>query len=144
MESERNENKALAQLPFVSGKCFWRVKASGDWLKDSQKGAEYARCYVACTRTTGRGPLLSWIVKDMLKANSWTGIEAAFLASIGQYALGAAHDGLTRDRALLVIREGDRHHADNAKTNGAVVELKGRVVRAKAVRGEQCGRNKLT
>lgn len=144
MVHERNENTETAQLPFVGDKRFWSVAASGDWCEDSRKGAEYARLYVAHIRATGRGPLLSWIVKDMIKAGSWTGIEAAFLAAVGQFAQAVVPDDLTRERVLRTLREGNGHHADDAKPHRAVEQLKRGVVRAKAVRHQQCRRNKLS
>jgi len=136
MRCERNENTETAQLPFVGDERFWSVAASGDWGEDSRKGAEYARLYVAHMRATGRGPLLSWIVKDMIKAGTWTGIEAAFLVAVGQFAQAVVP-------VLSTVRESDGHHADDGRPHRAVEQLKRRVVRAKAVRGEQCRRNKL-
>lgn len=76
-------------LPFVrdnnndteSHRSFWDVAQSGDWLDDCTVGHQYARIYMARRQRYG-APILSWIVRDMIRAGRYTGIEAGFISAI--------------------------------------------------------------
>lgn len=74
-------------LPFVGTtttppeKSFWVVSGGRDWSEDCIVGSEYARLYLdhACTP-------LPWIVRDMVAAGKWTGVEVGFCSVIGRAA----------------------------------------------------------
>lgn len=135
MIRERKRNK----LPFVSAESCWGVVATGDWETDSGLGAEYARLYVRAMRDAGRGPLLSWIVRDMMRSGTWTGIEAAFLSTVGRYA------GADPPPPLCTLRgERNGHNAHNGHANGAVMQFKGRIAGPKTVGDQKRRRKKLS
>lgn len=80
-------------LPFVREKkdddqrrMFWDVLPSGDWTEDCLVGTEFARIYSLQIGTRG-APLLSWIVRDMIHAGRFTGVEAGFINSLPIIAL---------------------------------------------------------
>lgn len=83
-------------LPFVStiprtDRCFWSVEPAGnDWVMDSAVGAEYARIYLDQRTIPGPCPALAWIIRDMVKAGRWTGVEAGF-ASVIERAAAQGH-----------------------------------------------------
>jgi hypothetical protein len=64
-----------------NGRRYWDVLPSGSWKEDVQIGSEYARIYLhwACK---GLGPLPCWVVRDMIAAGSYTGVEAGFIQGI--------------------------------------------------------------
>jgi hypothetical protein len=64
-----------------NGRRYWDVLSSGSWREDVQVGAEYARVYLHWARE-GLGPLPCWIVRDMITAGSYTGVEAGFIQGI--------------------------------------------------------------
>jgi hypothetical protein len=78
------------RLPFVltrrgPGSCdsryksLWHVTPSGVWHQDCKLGEEYARIYLEQEQAGKLVPLLGWIVRDMIAAGRYTGIEAAFI-----------------------------------------------------------------
>lgn len=67
---------------------FWLVEPSGDWKDDTHIGSEYGRIYLEHARRTHRGPLLGWVVADMIRGGQFTGVEAGFLSVVGRAALG--------------------------------------------------------
>lgn len=84
----RRNDLGAAALPFVGSttatpeKSFWVVDGGGgDWTEDCVVGSEYARLYLAHARTP-----LPWIMKDMVAAGKWTGVEAGFCAVVGRAA----------------------------------------------------------
>lgn len=78
MSLERNVNKKLRpELPFLSRGGCWDVAPTGDWDADNQTGAAYGRAYVEAMFHP-ETPLLCWIVKDIIQAGRYTGIEAGF------------------------------------------------------------------
>lgn len=82
-------------LPFVAqttapDKSFWVVDSAGqDWTEDCQVGSEYARMYLE--RGADQTPLI-WIIRDMVKAGRWTGVEAGFCSVVGRAALSRRRD----------------------------------------------------
>lgn len=134
MAIERNGNG----LPFLSPESCWLVTPTGEWETDSGLGAEYARLYVREMRDTGRGPLLSWIVRDMMKRGAWTGIEAAFLSTVGRYA------GADPPPPLCTLRgQRNGHNAHNGQAHGAVMQFEGCIAWPKTVGRQKRRRKKL-
>ena len=80
-------------LPFVRNRkrdetdeaprCFWDVTASGRWVADCEVGHEYARIYIERRKRFG-APLLGWIVRDMIAAGQYSGVEAGFMGGIAR------------------------------------------------------------
>lgn len=78
-------------LPFVgatptpkagSMRSFWCVgEPTGRWERDAHLGAEYARIYLERRQRPGCPPL-AWIVRDMIRAGRYSGIEAGFLGAL--------------------------------------------------------------
>lgn len=87
---------------------FWYVDASGDWGDDSHLGSEYGRIYLEHVRRSRRGPLLAWIISDMVRKGKWSGVEVGFLSVIGR---AAAAPVSTDVRHLPASRP--KNHADN-------------------------------
>lgn len=78
---------------------FWVVEPSHNWRDDNHLGSEYGRIYLDHVRRTQRGPLLPWIVADMIKAGRWTGVEIGFLSAVGRAASTSS-----RSDVLLISR----------------------------------------
>lgn len=100
-------------LPFAAvgtERNWWSVEASGEWQYDCRVGAEYARLY-AERMSKGNAPPLAWIVRDMVQAGRYTGVEAGFVSAISQ--------GLTTAASCSHDNPGNRHwhgrivHADS-------------------------------
>jgi hypothetical protein len=84
------------QLPFTSqsddldaslirtGKRFWTVTPSGNWIEDCKLGEEYARLYLERINTGSSTPLMCWIVADMIKAGRYTGVECGFIQAVSR------------------------------------------------------------
>lgn len=105
-----------AALPFVGStklpeKAFWVVDGGQDWTEDCIVGAEYARLYLEWG--ANRTPLI-WVVRDMVAAGRWTGVEAGFCSVIGR----AAAIGRRQNRYLTSVSHDD---ADNLKSDRAIV-----------------------
>lgn len=92
---------------------FWSVPpATGAWREDNALGAEYGRIYVQAWLRDETGPILPWIVRDMVRSGQWSGIESGFLGVIGRAALRRGYVGLPREM-LLDAPDGTRTR-DNA------------------------------
>lgn len=91
-------------LPFVStiprtDRSFWSVEPAGnDWIMDAAVGAEYARIYLDQRTIPGPCPALAWVIRDMIKAGRWTGVEAGFASVIER----AAAQGYLQPRTVSV------------------------------------------
>ena len=76
-------------LPFVrnqndrnAGKrIFWFVQSGGAWIEDCRVGHEYGRIFLDRRQRFG-APLLTWIIRDMIRAGRFSGVEAGFLGVI--------------------------------------------------------------
>jgi len=64
-------------------KCFWDVERTGHWIRDCEVGHEYGRIYLERRKRFG-APLLGWIVRDMIAAGQYTGVEAGFMGVMAQ------------------------------------------------------------
>lgn len=72
---------------------FWNVRASHVWAVDDQIGREYGRLFLNARQARVPGtPPLSMIMRDMVKAGRWTGVEAGFNAVIEGEGLGRDND----------------------------------------------------
>lgn len=84
-------------LPFVDKdrgqdqRLFWVVEPSGEWTDDAAVGASYAQVWLH-RLAAGTAPPLGWIVRDMIKAGRWSGIEAGFLRMISNVRASISHD----------------------------------------------------
>lgn len=106
-------------LPFVGPasrdqKSFWVVEGGRDWIKDCAVGAEYGRIYLDHMAERSPCPALAWIVRDMVRARQWTGVEAGFMSAVER----AAARGMPA--SVSVGRVSDRH-ADDLDRYRAVV-----------------------
>jgi hypothetical protein len=76
----------LSSLPFYCKNnkppSFWNVKTTEDYEKDCMLGSTYANAVL----DFNFNPLLGWIVRDMIKANNFGGIEAGFFSVITMHA----------------------------------------------------------
>lgn len=92
---------------------YWSVPApTGDWGDDAALGAQYGRIYVEAWHKDGQGPLLPWIVRDMVNAGRWLGIEAGFMGVLGRAALRRLTPDATKVEMLdattiVVVRSND-------------------------------------
>lgn len=76
-------------LPFVRDndtdskdrRVFWDVESSGVWLDDCTVGHQYGQIFMARRMRYG-APILSWIVRDMIRAGRYTGVEAGFVSAV--------------------------------------------------------------
>ena len=87
----------IGAMPFVrdpkrgekgGGRCFWSVTA-GDYHVDYEQGKAWARLVLPFLELNVGGPLLSWIVVDMIRAGERNGLVLGFIREIGNQ-LGAA------------------------------------------------------
>lgn len=65
-----------------SAPCWWDVSVADVWHEDCQVGAEYGRIFVDAVRARQATPMLGWIVRDMIKAGRFTGVECGFLSGV--------------------------------------------------------------
>ncbi len=63
---------------------FWGVTPSQVWAEDDWCGRQYGSIYVSELQNAGRRdcPPLSWIVRDMVRAGRFGGLEAGFIHKI--------------------------------------------------------------
>jgi len=93
----------IADLSFVANtggkrgpRCFWNVRATGDYGADSVTGQALALEYLAFEESNKEGPgHLQWIVGDMPR--DLTGVETSFLILVSW----AAGDGAERARQIV-------------------------------------------
>ncbi|MCG5240856.1 hypothetical protein ACIU1J_05420 [Azospirillum doebereinerae] len=64
---------------------FWAVEAS-DYLDDNERGFQYAAELFAHMEETGYSFLVNFIIRDMIAAGRFGGVEIEFIERIGQYA----------------------------------------------------------
>ena len=74
--NEHNEDGTLKRV-------FWDVRASGSWAEDCAVGSQYGRIYLHALGLAKR-PLLCWIVRDMMHAGTYSGVETGFLQALDQ------------------------------------------------------------
>lgn len=88
----KHPSAADGALPFTatnsdSTRKFWVVSGAGhDWADDVAVGAEYGRIYIEALRASGPAPALSWIIRDMIGAGRFTGVEAGFVLALARAA----------------------------------------------------------
>lgn len=101
----------VADLPFVADvlvpgtkrtkrRCFWHVAPGSDYFAASETGTSYARAYLAYIASGGDSAILTWVVRDMMKApqdDAASGYHAGFWAEIGRAAKSAV--AATKERA---------------------------------------------
>lgn len=82
-----------SSLPFVShsksdksDRSWWSVDPVDNWIEDTQVGAEYGHIYLDAARKD-KLPPLTWIIRDMVKAGRWSGVETGFVSVIARSAL---------------------------------------------------------
>jgi hypothetical protein len=96
---DKTVNKRIAALPFVrdqeDGRCFWSVTPTGDYAVDYQQGFDWVRLVIPFLRYNVGGPLVSWIVKDMIMAGESNGLTLGFMRGLA--------DELTSARQLAVV-----------------------------------------
>lgn len=90
---------------------FWAVEPSGNWSSDTQLGSEYGRIYLDSMRRSNRGPLLGWIVSDMIRNGHFTGVEAGFLGVVGRAAIDPGRPIEHRHELLAAQQDADNRHA---------------------------------
>ena len=84
----RRKKGAIPALPFTrdgqgnGAPVWWDVKPSGEWADDCDVGAEYARIYAEMAASGAKKPLLAWILRDMIRAGKFGGVEAGFAQAI--------------------------------------------------------------
>lgn len=95
----------LSNLPFTSvrkdkdkgaglhktANCYWSVEPTGQWVKDIKIGEEYARVYVHRVASKARAPLAAWIIRDMIVAGNFSGVEAGFVQGLTRMAQPKSH-----------------------------------------------------
>lgn len=82
------QSRYSGALPFVRTRkrdddpCqFWDVDMTGVWSFDAKVGQEYARIYIERCKWYG-APALSWIVRDMIRSGTYSGVEAGFIGGV--------------------------------------------------------------
>lgn len=88
--------QALRALDFVEetrpGELdFWCVAPSRDNAADIARGEEYAETVLAIAREFNMPALIGLVIRDMVFAREWTGIEAGFVAAIVSAAKVGSH-----------------------------------------------------
>ena len=113
---QEGSGRYAGSLPFVRDKDdstkrdFWAVNANGIWSDDCTVGHEYGRIYLA--RCTHYGaPALAWIVRDMIRAGRYTGVEAGFSGALAN-ALPRRIASVSYDDALDADMQGSVVGAD--------------------------------
>jgi hypothetical protein len=71
------------------------VKPTGDYAVDYQQGFDWVRLVVPFLRYNVGGPLVSWIVKDMIMAGESNGLTLGFTRGLA--------DELTSARQVAVV-----------------------------------------
>ena len=86
-----NDRMENIDLPFIKkGKdriVFWSVKPSGNYVKDCQKGREYASLALHHIQQADFIPLLTWCIMDMPRKKDCSGIEVGFLEFFAETAV---------------------------------------------------------
>jgi len=78
------KSRYAGTLPFVSTDrhSSWDVGATRrGWSDDCDLGREYGRIYLERLSQPG-APLIGWIVRDMTRTGSYSGVEAGFMSAI--------------------------------------------------------------
>ena len=99
---DRQSFGAGSELPFTTkdtndlekslhgvGVRYWSVEASGDWIEDCAVGSEYARIFIERVKARQSRPLMAWIVRDMVTAGRWTGVECGFIQGVARASAAA-------------------------------------------------------
>ena len=78
----------LDALPFTrmneqGGRCWWHVTETGDYAADFERGRDYAQLVLPLLKYNVGGPLLGWIVADMIKKGPSRSTMVARNASAG-------------------------------------------------------------
>lgn len=110
----RRPAPSLQSLPFTCSddtridRRFWVVDSTDDWPDDCHLGSEYGRIYLDHL-SAGYAPPLGWIIRDMIKAGRYTGVEAGFSAALGHAAAGGAGPSW---RPLSIPTDDDPDHIE--------------------------------
>jgi hypothetical protein len=88
--------QAVSELPFVDQTVpgqidFWQVETTGHADSDVELGQHCAGLALAIARKFNLPVLLAMVMRDMVLAGRFTGVEAGFLASIASVARVGAH-----------------------------------------------------
>ena len=68
---------------------YWSVETSGNWIEDCAVGSEYARIFIERVKARKSRPLMAWIVRDMVTAGRWTGVECGFIQGVARASSAA-------------------------------------------------------
>jgi hypothetical protein len=94
----------IIDLPFIKkGKdriVFWSVKPSGDYVKDCQKGREYASLALHHMQQVDFIPLFTWCIMDMPRKKDYSGIEVGFLEFFAETAVTSSTSNFEAFRKL--------------------------------------------
>ena len=83
-----------------SGVYYWDVQPSGNWAEDCQVGGEYARIFLNRVRASEPGPILGWIIRDMIQKGQYSGVECGFAQGIASHCPGSVAQHHANDRRL--------------------------------------------
>jgi hypothetical protein len=83
--------EAVLDLPFVTETddgelCFWSTEATGNRSEDIDKGEYFARLTLAVAKEFGVPLLVASILRDMIAAGRFSGVEAGYLAVVASTA----------------------------------------------------------
>jgi len=82
---------------------YWSPEISGDWREDTSRGKQYADETIACIRSHNNPTALAHVIKSMVGAGNWTGVEVGFFHRISEYLIAS-------DRAALYRPVGQDHN----------------------------------
>jgi hypothetical protein len=87
-EAKNSRNSNLPWIKENNGQIvFWSVKPSGDYIKDCQKGREYAALALEHMKQSDFAPLLTWCIMDMPRKKDCSGIEIGFIEFFAELAV---------------------------------------------------------
>lgn len=91
MEQDATTTPEVLDLPFVreadDGEIYlWHPKPSGDQQADIALGEHYARLTLHVARECGVPLLLASVLRDMVMAGHFGGVEAGFIAAVTSVA----------------------------------------------------------
>lgn len=76
-----------ADLPFMANAKHWNVQESGSYTLDCKIGRGHADQLVDLMRRRGNPTLLNSVMRDMVGAGRFGGIEVGFVTRIGQHSM---------------------------------------------------------
>lgn len=78
----------VTALPFVQAQAngqpssLWAVTSSGVWSADNDTGGAYADALIDLMSSTAQPFLLGFVMKAIMDAGAWTGVECGFCHAI--------------------------------------------------------------